>query len=176
MTRLGLNTSGPRIPEDAVHLIIGDILIRVLTRIQSHWQVGILSFSAAATPQMLVSLAMLDMVEMYTVTLMIGTNEVSRGESRKVVRLHEKMSCFLEELSVYLDPATLTICTIPYNNKADQHAREMNDKVRNVNEIIRQIHQRSVLPVRLLDFPDMMERSLPDDASSISREGERVGS
>ena len=37
-----------RIPE--VHLIIEDSLIRVLTRIQSHWQVGVLSFSGAATP------------------------------------------------------------------------------------------------------------------------------
>ena len=27
----------PRIPEGAVHLIVGDSLIRVLTRIQSHW-------------------------------------------------------------------------------------------------------------------------------------------
>ena len=46
----------PRIPEGAVHLIIGDSLIRVLTRIHSHWQVGVLSFSGAATPQMLASL------------------------------------------------------------------------------------------------------------------------
>ena len=50
--------------------------------------------------------------------------------------------------------------------KADHHAREMNDKVRNINEIIRQIQQMSVLPVRLLDVADMMERSLPDDTSS----------
>ena len=42
----------------------------------------------------------------------------------------------------------------------------MNEKVRNINEIIRQIQQRSVLPVRLLDVADMMERSLPHDASS----------
>ena len=41
--------------------------------------------------------------------------------------------------------------------KADQHAREMNEKVRNINEIIRQIQQ--------LDVANMMERSLPDDAS-----------
>ena len=34
----------PRIPEGAVHLIVGDSLIRVLTRIQSHWQTGVLSF------------------------------------------------------------------------------------------------------------------------------------
>ena len=46
----------PRIPEGAVHLIIGDSLIRVLTRIQSFWQVGVLSLSGAATPQMLLSL------------------------------------------------------------------------------------------------------------------------
>ena len=50
--------------------------------------------------------------------------------------------------------------------KADQHATEMNEKVRNINEVIRQIHQRSVLPVRLLDVADMVERSIPDDASS----------
>ena len=158
----------PRIPEGAVHLIIGDSLIRVLTRIQSHWQVGVLSFSGAATLQMLASLEMLDMhmVEMYTVTLMMGTNDVSRGESRKVMRLHEKMSCILEEFRIYLDPVILTICTIPYNMKSDQHAMEMNEKLRNINKIIRQIQQRSVLPVRLLDVADMMERSFPDDASS----------
>ena len=150
----------------AVHLIIGDSLIRVLARIQSHSQVGVLSFSVAATPQMLASLEMLDMVKMYTVTLMMGTNDVSRGESRKVMRLHENMSCILEELRIYIDPAILTICTVHYNMKADQHAREMNEKMRNINEVIRQIQQRSVLPVRLLDLADMKERSLPHDASS----------
>ena len=115
----------PKIPEGAVHLIIGDSLIRVLTRIQLHWQVGVLSFSGAATPQMLASLEMLDMIKMYTVTLMMGTNDVSRGESRKVMRLHEKISCILQELRFYFDPAILAICTVPYNMKFDQHTIEM---------------------------------------------------
>ena len=150
----------------AVHLIVGDSLVRVLTRIQSHWQTGVLSFSGAAMPQMLASLEMLGMARMYTVTLMLGTNDVSRGESRKVMRLHDKVSCILEELRIQMDPAILTVCTTPYNMKADQHAIEMNEKVRNLNEIIRQIHQRSVLPVRLLDVADQMERSFPEDASS----------
>ena len=82
----------PRVPEGAVHLIIGDSLLRVLTRIQSHWQTGILSFAGAATPQMLATIEMLGMARVYTVTLMIGTNDVSRGESRKVMRLHDKMT------------------------------------------------------------------------------------
>ena len=101
----------PRIPEGAVQLIIGDSLLRVLTRIQAHWQVGILSFSGAATPQMLASLEMLEMTKIYTITLMLGTNDVSRGEQKKVMRLQEKISCILEELRIYLDPAILTICT-----------------------------------------------------------------
>ena len=159
----------PRITEGAVHLIIGDSVIRVLTRIQAHWQVGILSFfSGAATPQMLASLEMLEMAKTYTVTLMLGTNDGSRGEQRKVMRLQEKMSCILEELRIYLDPAILTICTVPYNMMADQNAREMNDKVRKLNEITRQIQQRSVLLLRLLDVASMMENSLPDDVSSDS--------
>ena len=137
----------PRVPEGAVHLIIGDSLLRVLTRIQSHWQTGILSFAGAATPQMLATLEMLGMTRVYTVTLMIGTNDVSRGESRKVMKLHDKMSCILEELRIQMNPAILTVCTIPYNMKADQHAMKMNTKVRILNEIIRQLHQRSVLPV-----------------------------
>ena len=132
----------PRIPEGAVHLIIGDSLIPVLTRIQSHWQTGVFSFFGATTPQLLASLEMLDMVKMYPVTLMMGTNDVSRGESRKVMRLHEKKSCIHEELRIQMDPAILTICTVPYNMKADQHVMEMNEKRRNINELIRQIQQR----------------------------------
>ena len=88
---------------------------------------------------MLASLEMLDMVKMYMVTLMMVTSDVSRGDSRKVMRLQEKMSCILEELRIYLDPAILTICTVPYSMMADQNAREINDRVRNINEIIRQI-------------------------------------
>ena len=156
----------PRLLEGVVHLIIGDSLIRVLTRIQSHWQTEILSFSGAATPQMLASLEMLGLLKMYTVTLMMGTNDVSRGESRKMMRLHDKMSCILEELRIQMDPAMLMICTIPYKMKADQLAIEMNGKVRNLNEIIREIQQRSVRRVRLLDVSDLMERSFPEDASS----------
>ena len=157
----------PRVPEGAVHMIIGDSLLRVLTRIQSHWQTGILSFAGAATPQMLATLEMLGMARVYTVTLMIGTNDVSRGEARKVARLHDKMSCILEELRIQMDPAILTVCTIPYNMKADQHAMEMNTKVRNLNEIIRQINRRSVLPVGLLEVAEQMQLSaFPDDASS----------
>ena len=118
-------------------------------------------------PQMLATFEMLGMARVYTVTLMVGTNDVSRGEARKVTRLHDKMSCILEELRIQMDPAILTVCTIPYNMKADQHAMEMNTKVRNLNEIIRQIHQKSVLPVGLLDVAEQMELSaFPDDASS----------
>ena len=123
----------PRVPEGAVHLIVGDSLLRVLTRIQSHWQTGILSFAGAAMPQILASLEMLGMARVYMVTLMIGTNDVSRGESRKVMKLHDKMSCILEELGIQMDPAILMVCTIPYNMKADQHAMEMNTKVRNLS-------------------------------------------
>ena len=66
------------------------------------------------------------MVKMYTVTLMMGTNDVSRGESRNVTRLHEKISWILQELRICFDPAILTICKVPYNMKFDQRASEMN--------------------------------------------------
>ena len=49
---------------------------------------------------------------------------------------------------------------------ADQHAMEMNEKVRVLNGVIKQIHRMSVLPIRLLDVADQMEQSFPEDASS----------
>ena len=55
-----------RTPEGAVHLIIGDSLVRDLTRIRAHWQMGVLSFSGAAVPQILVSLEMLHVRKKYT--------------------------------------------------------------------------------------------------------------
>ena len=52
--------------------------------------------------------------------------------------------------------------------KADQHAMETNTKVRKLNEVVRQIHQRSVLPIGLLDVAEQKERAaFPDDASSV---------
>ena len=76
------------------------------------------------------------------------------------MRLQDKVSCIREELRVYLEPTILTICTVPYNMMADQNAKETNERVRNINEIIRQIQQRSVLPMRVLDLARMMEDSL----------------
>ena len=108
-------------------MIMEDSLVRVLTRIQTHWQVGVLSFSGAATRQMLASEEILEMAKIYTVTLIMRNNELSRGESRKGIRLHDKVSCTLEELKIYLDPAVLTFCTVHYNMTADQNAREIDE-------------------------------------------------
>ena len=156
----------PRIPEGTVHFIIGASLVRDLTRIQAHWQVGILSFSGAATPQLLASLEMLEMGKVYTVTLMMGTNDVSRGELRILMRLLGKVSCILEELRIVLNPTVLTICTVLYNMMADQNAMNMNERTRHFNDKISQMQKRSVLPGRLLDVARMIEDSLPQSLSS----------
>ena len=95
-----------------------------------------------------------------------GNQQRVQGQSKKRTRLQDKLSCILEELRIYLEPAILTICTVPYNMMADQIARKMIERVRNINEIIKQIQQRSVLPLRMLDVARMMEDSLPEDASS----------
>ena len=85
----------PRILEGTVHLIIGDSRVRVLTRIQVNWQVGMLSFSGAAMPQLMASIEMLEKGKTYTVTLMMCTNDICRGKSQKMMRLQHKVSCIL---------------------------------------------------------------------------------
>ena len=82
---------------------------------------GVLGFSGAAMPQMLASVEMLEYRKIYMVTLMMGTNDFSRNESRKMMRLPEKVNCILEELRIDLDPLVLIICTVTYNMMADQN-------------------------------------------------------
>ena len=50
---------------------------------------GVLSFSGAAMTQMLASLEMLEVRKNHTVTMMIGTNVVSRGEPKKMTMMPE---------------------------------------------------------------------------------------
>ena len=64
-------------------------------------------------PQILASLEMLKKRKIHTVTMIMGTNDVSRGEARKMTRLPEKVSCLLQEMRIYLDPTMLTLCTVP---------------------------------------------------------------
>ena len=113
----------PRILESTILSLIGDSLVRDLIRIQAHWQVGILSFSGAAMPQMLASPEMLEVRRIHTVTMMMATNDVSRGEWRKTIRLPEKVSCLLQEVRIYLVP---TICRVPYNMMQDKKWMNMN--------------------------------------------------
>ena len=75
-----------------------------------------------------------------------------------------------------MDPILLTVCTIPYNMMFDQHALEMNEKVRNLNKVIRDIHRKSVLPVRLLDVAERMEKKgFPEDTSNDGIHFDRPG-
>ena len=124
---------------------------------------GILSFSGAAMPQILASLEMLEMVKVCTFTLMMGTNDVSRGESWKMMRLQDKVKCILEELRIYLHPTVLTICTVLYSMMADQNAMNMNERVRHSKYIIRQIQEKR--PAREA-VARMIEDSLPQNSSS----------
>ena len=123
------------------------------------------SSTGGSQAQGIALLEMLEVRKIHTVTLMMGTNDFSRGESRKMMRLPAKVNCVLEELRIYLDPSVITICTVRYNLIADQNALIMYERVRYIHDINREIQKRSILPVRLLDVARMWEDSLPHDSS-----------
>ena len=71
---------------------------------------------------------MLAVGKIHTFTIMMGRNDVSRGESRKMTQLPEKLGCLLREVEICLDPKILKICTMPYNLQFDDI--ELNMKAR----------------------------------------------
>ena len=76
------------------------------------------------------------------------------------------MSGLLQEVRIYFDPTIPTICTVPYNMTQDEKAMNMNERVRHINVVIRDIRGKSILPLRFLDVAWMMETSLPGDFPS----------
>ena len=85
-----------------------------------------------------------------------------------MTRLPEKVSCLLQEVRIYLDPTKFTICTMPYSMMQDENATNMNERVRHINDVIREDQEKSILPLGLLDVAWMMENSLQGGCSSDS--------
>ena len=48
----------------------------------------------------------------------------------------------------------------------DESGMRMNERVRHLNGAIHENQRNSILPLRLLEMPRMMEKSLPDGCSS----------
>ena len=81
---------------------------------------------------------------------MMITNNFSRGESRKMTQLLDKVSCLMQELRIYLDPTVLTICTVPYMMLLNDNELSMNVGKRHV-KVIFEAQRNNILPLRLLD-------------------------
>ena len=85
------------------------------------------------------------------VTMMMRTNDVTRGESRKMMRLPEKVSYLLQGARIYLDPTIPTICTVPFKMKQNQNGIYMNQRLHQINGVIAEPQMNRILLLRLLD-------------------------
>ena len=57
-----------------------------------------------------------------TVTMMVGTNDISGGKYRKITRLSDNFKRLIGDVHVKFDPDALTICTVPFNMLLDQNS------------------------------------------------------
>ena len=55
---------------------------------------------------------------------------------------------------------------MPYIMMQDENGTSMDERVRHINVIIREIQMNNFLPLRLLDVAHLMEDSSPDGSSS----------
>ena len=75
----------------------------------------------------------------HTVTTMMGTNDVSKGESRKMMMLSEKVSCLLQDARIYLHPTILTSCRMPHKMMQVANGLSMDRRVRHINGMVYKI-------------------------------------
>ena len=88
--------------------------------------------------------------------LMVRTNKIARGKPQGKTRLFDKIVGLLVKVRFSFDPSMLAIFTVPNNTKDDEKGREMNRRVRHLNNAIPLIQQESILKLILLGVAKKM--------------------
>ena len=84
----------------------------------------------------------------------------------KKTRLSEKMDCLIQEVRINLVPKSIRICIVPFNKKNDENSKNLNERVRHINGVIREIRRPIILPLRFLDKANELKGSLLEVCSS----------
>ena len=103
------------VPTGSHHLIIGDSLVRDLKDILVVGHTTVVSFGGASVSQVIKMMELQNDDRVDTLTLMIGTNDVSRNPITPEAKWESLLICLLIEMNEKYRPRIVVLCTIPHN-------------------------------------------------------------
>ena len=116
------------------HLILGDILVRVLKNLMTSWITTVMLFGGATIVQLFRMMERMSPGRILLVMILVGTNNISRSsDEEEALWAVLKFNC-----------AVLTVCTVPISTKMLTAAgRRHNEGAIRWNNILRNLASRN---------------------------------
>ena len=112
------------VPTGSQHLIIGDSLVRNLLGILVAGQTAVISFGGTSVAQIIKMMELQNDDRVDTLTLRIGTNDVSRNPATPEAKWESLLICLLNERKEKYRPKIVVLCSIPLNPDAGSPVAE----------------------------------------------------
>ena len=140
-------------PLGTSHLILGDSLVRVLSNLRTSWVTTVMAFGGATIAQLYRMVELMNPGRIPSVTIQVGTNNISRSSDEEEALWESMMVCLLTTLWQKFNCAVLTVCTVPMNARSLTAAgRRHNEGVVRWNNILRNLASRNAGRMILMDI------------------------
>ena len=140
-------------PLGTSHLILGDSLVRVLSNLRTSWVTTVMAFGGATIAQLYRMVELMNPGRIPNVTILVGTNDISRGSDEQEALWESMMVCLFTTLWQKFSCAVLTVCTVPMNTRSLTAAeRRHSEGVVRWNNILRNLASRNAGRMILMDI------------------------
>ena len=104
-------------PLGTSHLILGDSLVRVLSNLRTSWITTVMALGGATIAQLFRMVELMNPVRIPDVTILVGTNNISRSSDEEEALWESMLVCLLTTLWQKFNCAVLTVCTVPMSTR-----------------------------------------------------------
>ena len=104
-------------PLGTSHLILGDSLTRVLSILRTSRITTVMAFGVATIAQLFRMVELMNPGRIPNVTILVGTNNISRSSDEEEALWESMMVCLFTTLWQKFNCAVLTVCTVPMNTR-----------------------------------------------------------
>ena len=157
------------VPTGSQHLIIGDTLLRDLNQILVGGQTTVISFGGASVVQVINMMELQNDDRVDTLTVMIGTNDVSRNPVTPKAKSKSLLICLLNELKEKYRSRIVVLCTNSLNPDAGSPVVDfMNRNVTQWNVMIRNLTTGNPNELRLMEVENTLRMV---DHGALTKDG-----
>ena len=140
-------------PLGTSHLILGDSLVRVLSNLRTSWITMVMAFGGATIAQLFRMVELMNPGRIPNVTILVGTNNISRSSDEEEALWESRMVCLFTTLWQKFNCAVLTVSTVPMSTRTLNAAgRRHNEGLIRWNSILRNLASQNARRMILMDI------------------------